>query len=77
MKKQDCKNLLRICKDFIKLSYYMNNNNISKPAVYKFINNDLYDEFISEKKVNILVEEIYNSCCLYKDMYETINKKVV
>lgn len=77
MKKKECKTLLRICKDYIKLSYFLDNRNISKPAMYKFISSDSYDDFISEKNVNILTEDIYNSCCLYKDMYESLKEKIV
>lgn len=74
MTKQQCKELLRISKEFIKLNYYLEKKGISKAAVYRFINSDDRDQFISEYKLNILCDEIYSCCSLYCDVYQEHKK---
>lgn len=74
--KNATKSLLRVCKEFIKLNYYLKSYNISQPAISRFINSDNYDEFISDQKLNKLCDEIYSSCLLYCDIYEEIKRNV-
>lgn len=72
--KKECKNFLRISKTFVKLNFYLKSYGISQPALSRFMNNDDYDAFISEKNLNKLVDEIYSSCKLYCDLYEEKKK---
>lgn len=78
--KAEAKTFLRICKqcDFIKFNTYLKNNNINSSAVYKFINYDKYDDFISLEKLQVLCDEIYNSSGFINDMYKEIilNQKI-
>lgn len=78
LSKEDCKKILRICKnaDFLKINSACKNNNVSSSAVYRFINGDEYDDMISEHKLQILCDEIYNSCSFIKDMYQDLDKKI-
>lgn len=76
-KKQN-KEFLRICKStgFIKFSQYLKRNKVSPEAFSRFVNYDNYDGFISNDNLNIITDEIYNSCLFIVDMYNDINKKV-
>ena len=74
LSKEAAKKFLRICKsvDCIKFNSVIKNNNLSQPAINKFINSDDYDDFISLKKLSILCDELYNSCGFIVDMYREI-----
>lgn len=78
MTKSECKKFLRMCKslDFVKINPFLKKYNISHSAVSKFINYDEYDDFISLKKLQMICEEIYNSCGFVVDMYSDICKNV-
>lgn len=69
LSKQECRNFLRICKDFIKINSYCKDYNLSQSAISRFINYDDYD-MIGETTLNIICDEIYNSAILIKDIYE-------
>lgn len=71
LSKEDAKVFLRICKEtgFIKFNILAKGYSISAPALYKFMNSDDYDDFISEKNVLRMCEIIYNSCGFIVDMY--------
>lgn len=81
MTKDDAKKFLRIMKDtgFIKINALCNEYHISQPALYKFINSDEYDDFISTKKVLQMCDIIYNRCGFITDMYKEImlDEKIV
>lgn len=74
LSKEDCKKFLRICKKtgFIKFNVLCKGYNISAPALYKFINSDDYDDFISEKNIIKMCDIIYNSCGFITDMYREV-----
>lgn len=74
LSKDDIKKFLRIVKDVdvIKFNALIKENNLSQPAISKFINSDDYDDFISLGKLEILVNEIYNTCGFVTDMYKEI-----
>lgn len=69
--KAEAKIFLRICKNtnIIKFNSYLIENNISHSAVSKFINSDDYDDFIGLDKLQLLCDQIYNSCGFIVDMY--------
>lgn len=81
LSKKDAKAYLRIMKQsgFIKLSVLARGYGISLPALYKFINSDEYDDFISESNVLKMCELIYNSCGFGVDMYKMMiqDEKIV
>ena len=74
LSKEDAKKFLRICKesDFIKFNKLAKGYNISIPALYKFINSDQYDDFISQEQVIKMCDIIYNSTGFINDMYKEI-----
>lgn len=77
LSKKSCKYLLRMCRTFIKLSFYIKSFNLSQPAISRFVTGDNYDEYISEKNLNKLCDEIYSSCLLYVDLYNELkNEKI-
>ena len=74
LSKEDAKKFLRICKesDFIKFNKLAKGYNISIPALYKFINSDQYDDFISQEQIIKMCDIIYNSTGFINDMYKEI-----
>lgn len=74
LSKEQCRNFLRIAKDFIKINSYCKDYNLSQSAISRFIN---YDEFdmVGDVTLNIICDEIYNSAILIKDIYEE-NQKI-
>lgn len=74
MTKKQCKELLRISKEFVKINSFLDKKGISKSAVYRFINSDDRDDFISEYKLNVLCDEIQSCCTLYNDVYQEFKK---
>lgn len=78
MTKSQNRRFLRICKecDFIKFNSFLKSHNISQPAFSKFLQDDLFEYMISEQKLNIVSEELYNACCFIKDLYEEIDEKI-
>lgn len=78
MTKEEARRFLRICKtcDFIKFNTFLKDKNISQPAFSRFLNDSSYD-MISDKKVIMVAEELYNSALFLKDMYENIDNKKV
>lgn len=69
MTKQNYRELLRIAKEFIKLNAYIKSYNLPQSAISRFTTDNNYD-MIGDKTLDKLCEEIYNSCILYKDIYE-------
>lgn len=74
--KAEAKKFLRICKDvdFIKFNQLCKDNNISQPAISRFINSDSYDDFISLANLELLCDQIYNRSGFINDMYRIICK---
>lgn len=72
--KGEAKEFLRICKsvDLIKFNSVCKSNSISQPAISRFINTDSYDDFISLNNLEIMCNELYNSCGFIVDMYRQI-----
>lgn len=81
LSKEDAKRFLRIMKnaEFIKYNVFCKQFNVSQPALSKFINSDEYDDFISEKKILIMCDAIYNGCGFITDAYREImlDEKIV
>lgn len=74
MTRQNCQFLLNVCKPFIKFRFYTETYKLSQSALSRFINSDTDKVMISDKTVNRMVDEIYNSCKMYIDLYEECKK---
>ena len=69
MTKDECRFFLRMARPFVKMYFYSKTYGLSQSAISRFINTD-NDDMISDKTVNKMVDEIYNSCKLYVTLYD-------
>lgn len=74
MTKKEAKSFLNVCKNssIIKFNEIVKRNNVSLSAVSRFINSDLYDDMISLKKLELICDDLYNTCGCITDLYKEI-----